>query len=130
MAGMTYKGARTNSSVASDHVEIEERHDDHYHDGTTSATIDGTLNGGSSNVYVNGRQASCNGDPVTETESYSIPSGWRWKSSDGGGMGYVTSGSSNVFVNGRQAATAGSSVTTHAGTTTSIAEGSSNVHIN
>lgn len=130
MAGIAYKGARTNPSVASGHVLAKEPHGDHSHDRTIDATIYGTLNGGSSNVYVNGKQAVCNGDSVMETESYSLPSGWWLDSYDNGGTGHITGGSSTVYVNGRQVATAGSSVTTHAPTTTTIAEGSSNVHIN
>lgn len=139
MAGMAYKGARTNSSVASDHVWTKYRNpvvcnDDGctgggYDYGKTNATINGIVANGSTNVFVNGRAVAGSGDSVTETESYSL-GGWELDYSDGGGTGYVTSGSSNVFVNGKQAATAGSSVDTHAGTTTSIAEGSSNVHIN
>ncbi|MCY9532520.1 MULTISPECIES: PAAR domain-containing protein [Paenibacillus] len=147
MAEMAYKGARTNPSVASNHVRkyryvegntcLREREDGScakYNEvretDYTDAYISGVINSDRvSNVFVNGRPVACTGDSVTETESYSL-GGWKLDYSDEGGTGHITGGSSTVYVNGRQVATAGSSVTTHARTTTTIAEGSSNVHIN
>lgn len=139
MAGMAYKGARTNPSVASGHVSIRKREPEVCRDGvctgggydyrTTNATISGIVASDSSNVFVNSRAVAGSGDSVTESESYSL-GGWELDYSDEGGTGHITGGSSTVYVNGRQVATAGSSVTTHARTTTTIAEGSSNVHIN
>ncbi|MGE7092058.1 PAAR domain-containing protein [Lysinibacillus sp. NPDC048646] len=93
-----------------------------------SATIEGQINEGSSNVFVNGKEAVYSGAKTSEKDTYSVPSGWSYDSgSHTSATGSVTGGSSTVFVNGKPLARKSDKVTTHGGSTPTISEGSSNV---
>ncbi|MCM3341722.1 hypothetical protein M3650_24625 [Paenibacillus sp. MER TA 81-3] len=147
MAGVAYYGASIASTAASNHIRIKYWHprrcsggwidgvcqgwtEGYYQYDSIDATINGAVNGGSSNVFVNGMGVARQGDSTAETETYSIPSGWDLEHSDGGGAGSITIGNSkSVFVNGSPIAVTGSTVSTHAGVSTTIKDGSSNVFI-
>lgn len=147
MASVAFHGSAINSVTASGHVPIRKwvpsycnEWDEegncigwgggYYNYSTASATINGTVNQTSGNVYVNGKRVARNGSSTTETDSDNIPSGWSKYGGDNGGTGSVTSGNNRrVYANGSSIAVAGSSVRTHASVSTSIKNGSNNVHI-
>lgn len=102
----------------------------YYDYSTTSATINGTINKPTGNVYVNGQPVAVQGDPTRETETYSVPSGWEVYGHHTTGVGQVTAGNNrNVFVNGSPVAIVGSTVRTHAGNNTTVRDGSPNVSV-
>lgn len=144
MAGVAYKGASINSVTASGHVPTRywnsgycNLYDDdgncinyisgYYSNSSASATINGSISSGSSNVYVNGNQVARAGDSTTETDTANVPSGWDKNGGDSGGSGSVSGGVSGVYVNSNRIAVIGSSVSTHASVSTTIKDGSSNV---
>lgn len=74
---------------------------------------------------MNGKAIALNGDTTTESDSYA-----NGGSGDGGGTGSVTSGNgSRVIAQGKSVAIIGSTVRTHAGSSTTISTGSSNVKV-
>lgn len=92
-----------------------------------SAKINGTINEGSSNVFVGGKEVAHVGAKTTETDTYSLD-GWTYVSgSHTNAMGAVEKGSATVFVNGKALSRKGDDIKTHAGSLTPISEGSSNV---
>lgn len=149
MAGVATKGKSISSVTASGHVPINYYTSGYCRtydpenpnvcidwvsgyntSGTASATIDGEVNSGSSNVFVNGVGVARNGDSTTERDTANIPSGWSRNGGDTGGSGSVSGGASNVYANSSKVALSGTSVRTHAGVNTSISGGSSNVYAN
>lgn len=96
-----------------------------------NATIDGEINEGSSNIFVNGKAVAFSGAKTLEKDTFSVPAGWTYDSGNHtNANGSVTGGSTTVFINGKPLARNGDSVLTHAGSTTKINEGSSNVFSN
>lgn len=161
MPGVSVKGNRMSSSVASNHVKVSKPNevqcvpgyiDGQYYSGSWSggicygieirpsspydyqdieATVGGTVHEGIANVFVNGLEVAFSGAKTQENDSYRLPSGWSYVSGAHSNMnGSVSNGSTTVFVNGKPLARKGDSVTTHANTTSSIQEGSSNVFAN
>lgn len=101
----------------------------YYDYSTASATINGTINNPTGNVYVNGQPIATQGNPTRETETHSIPSGWEAYNQHYSGTGQVTSGNNkSVFVNGVSVVVVGSIVRTHTNNTT-VRDGSPNVFI-
>lgn len=96
-----------------------------------SANIEGEINDGSSNVFIEGKAVAFNGSKTNEKDSYSLPSGWSYVSgSHSSANGSVTKGSTTVFANGKAIARKGDEVTTHANSKTTINEGSTTVFAN
>lgn len=90
-----------------------------------SASITGTVTGGSTTVFVNGLGLSFIGSRTVENADCSSP-----YSGDSSGNGAVSSGGThNVFVSGLAVSDNGSNVTTHTGNTGTIGSGSENVFI-
>lgn len=89
----------------------------------TAASGSGTVSGGSSNVFVNGKKASH--QSATTNEKAQCPSPYSGTTT---GSGAISTGVSNVYVNGKPIAITGSKITTHTGNNSSITGGSSNVH--
>lgn len=129
MAAVAFVGSTISGTTTSDHCYWEESYScncglngcstcytDHY----TSAPVTGTINGGSSNVFINGNAAA--NDSSTTSEQVSCPSPYSGVSS---GTGDVVS-SSTVFVNGIPIAHNGDSVTHFSGNGT-VTSGSSTV---
>ncbi|MDD1502586.1 PAAR domain-containing protein [Lysinibacillus sp. CNPSo 3705] len=96
-----------------------------------NGTIDGEVNEGSSNVFVNGKAVAFSGAKTLEKDTYTVPNGWTVESGNHtSAHGSITRGSSTVFVNGKPLVRNGDSALTHANSTTKINEGSSNVFSN
>jgi len=97
----------------------------------TDARINGVCIASPSNVYVNGFNPVLQGDATNEIDSYDPPSGTvRNIVAHSGANGSVSAGNNrNVYISGKLVAVNGSNVTTHAGTTTTVNQGSSNVFI-
>lgn len=134
MPAIARHGSPINQSIASGHVPIRRwistEDGGYYSYSTANATINGTVNKTSGNVYVNGIRAATQNTPTNETETHSIPSGWQAYNQHYSGIGSVTVGNNrNVFVGGVSAAVVGSAVRTHAGNSTTIRNGSPNVFI-
>lgn len=145
MGKVAYKGGSVNSVTASGHIDRKYWNSSYcsggyidgvcqgwsggyYSYGTSNATVNGDIKNGSSNVYVNGNSVARNGDSVTETDTFSLPSGWSQDGSHSGGTGQISSGVSSVYANGSKLAIVGTSVATHASVSTTIKDGSSNVY--
>lgn len=135
MAKVAVNGNTTNPSYASGHVKMRRWISDdegggYYQYSSTGATITGTVRANTQSfVKINGQNIAVDGDNVSEKDSYSIPSGWYGYDNHSTGTGKVTGGSSFVFINGSAVANTNSSVRTHAGTTTTIKDGSDFVYI-
>ena len=95
------------------------------------ASIEGSIQNGSSNVFVEGKAVAFNGSKTIENDSYALPSGWSYVSGKhSNANGTVSEGSSTVFVNGKAIARKGDKITTHANSQTTINEGSATVFAN
>lgn len=93
-----------------------------------NATIKGSIDDGSQNVFVEGKAVAFVGSKTKEEDTYNLPSGWSYVSGKHtNANGSVSAGSSTVFVNGKAIARKGDTVTTHANSSTTINEGSSTV---
>ncbi|MFJ6207297.1 PAAR domain-containing protein [Lysinibacillus sp. NPDC092081] len=161
MPGVVVKGNKIQSSVASNHIKIKKPNDytcepgyingeyfsGYWYGGACygvltppsspytyqdiNATIDGEINEGSPNVFVNGKAVAFSGAKTLEKDTYTVPNGWTTESGNhSSANGSIIKYSTTVFVNGKPLVRNGDSVLTHAGTTTKINEGSSNVFAN
>lgn len=88
----------------------------------TSAKVKGKAIATVTNVKFNGKSPVVMGDKTTESDTYTIPSGGRYKSgAHTSAQGSVATGNnSKVFVNGKSVAINGSKVTTHAKSSSTI----------
>ncbi|MDH6674231.1 putative Zn-binding protein involved in type VI secretion [Paenibacillus sp. LBL] len=101
-----------------------------YDDYDGTSTVRGTVSASIANVYVNGKKIARQNDSVTETEQANVPGNAVNIRNADGGTGRVSNGnSSRVYAGGVLVAVVGSSVTTHAGGSTTIKDGSTNVYI-
>lgn len=110
MPGVSVKGNKITSSIASNHVKVSKPNepqcvagykDGQYYSGFWSggvcygleippsspydyqnidATIEGTISEGASNVFVNGKEVAFAGAKTQEKDSYNVPSGWTYVS--------------------------------------------------
>lgn len=128
-------GDKINDSIAPNHITVREWEPNGDRQGyweydEINATVSGTINeGNSKNVYVNGISVAVVGSHTLESDSYS--SSWDYYSGQhiNATSGAVSSGSSTVFIGGVPVARVGDSVNTHANTSTTISQGSSNVFV-
>lgn len=137
MPEVAIKGAKIQNSMAPNHIQVRKLNPDtippysSYIYDYINATIEGEINEGSSNVFVNGKEVVFSGAKTTENDSYSLPDGWTYDSgAHTNTNGSVTNGSPTVFVNGKPLGRKGDAIKTHAGSNAIITEGSSNVFAN
>lgn len=138
MSGVALNGASTTEVTVSGHINIRryvvtgyDPFGNPYYGwsySTTSARVSGECNATPSNVFINSSNPIRNGDTVSETDNYTVPSGYEYYSgAHTNAQGSVTSGNANnVFIGGVSVATIGSRTRTHTNTNTTIANGGSN----
>jgi len=158
MPEVAVKGNKIQTSIASNHIRIKKQNEytcepgyrgGEYYSGywyggacygvltppsspytyqDINATIDGEINEGSPNVFVNGKAVAFSGAKTLEKDTYTIPNGWTIESGNHtSANGSITRGSPSVFVNGKSLVRNSDAILTHADSTTKINEGSSNV---
>lgn len=97
-----------------------------------SATVNGTIERSSGTVYSGGKLVCVKDNSTKEDDTHdSISYPYRYVSGKhtGSTSGRVSAGSATVFIGGVAVARKGDSVTTHAGTSTTIQEGSTTVFV-
>lgn len=134
--GASRNGDAFNEGTISNHIEIKkwnsgtENSSGYYSYDNSDAKVNGTIKRASGTVYINNKLACSKSDSTTETDTYTLPSGWSY---DGGqhtnASGTISGGSSTVFINNSPLARVDDSITTHANTNTTIKDGSTNVYV-
>ncbi|MFJ5764236.1 PAAR domain-containing protein [Lysinibacillus sp. NPDC093210] len=137
MPEVAIKGAKIQNSIAPNHIRIKKLNPDtippyssYFYD-YINATIEGEISEGSTNVFVNGKEVTFSGAKTTERDDYQLPGGWSYDSgAHTSTNGSVKNGSPTVFINGKPLARKSDAIETHAGSSSIITDGSSNVFAN
>lgn len=122
-------GDLLNQSYAYDHIYVREYREGPDDYGWIDARVNGNINSGSQNVFVNGVAVARKGDTTSEDDTYSL-GGWDYAYPSyvhSNATGSISGGSPTVYVNGSPIARQNDNYTNHAGQLGTIAGGSSNV---